>query len=214
MWELLTPIWKICLEEAWQACCEGCVPIGAVVSGPDGKILVRNRNRIGSTQALPGQITGNPLAHAEINALIALDYKTIDPHTCSLYTTCEPCPLCLGAFYMSGLRTLYYASRDTYAGSLNLIGKTPYLSRKPIRVTGPLDNLEPLLVALHVHYELEIQYPTVHLLLETWKQEMPGGVRLGEYIYANGIIEVLRRKLASAQEMIDCLEEIYQKEQA
>ena len=73
------------------------------------------------------------MAHAEVEALQKLDFDAIDPHSCALYTTTEPCPMCMGTFYMSGIRTLHYASREPYSGSTNLLGTTWYLSRKPIK---------------------------------------------------------------------------------
>jgi tRNA(Arg) A34 adenosine deaminase TadA len=126
--------WQACLEEAWLAYCAGCVPVGAVVTDAAGRVLAYGRNQIWDTQGEEGCLSGHPLAHAEINALIQLPKEGIDPHTCTLYTTMEPCPLCLGAFYMSGVRQLRYASRDPYAGSTDLLGATPYLRRKPVRV--------------------------------------------------------------------------------
>lgn len=47
----------------------------------------------------------------------------------------------MGAIYMSGLRQVAYAARDPYAGSTNLLGTMPYLSRKPIQVTPPQDQM-------------------------------------------------------------------------
>ena len=96
-------------------------------------------------------VCDNTLAHAELNALLALKADRQTRHAASLYTTTEPCPLCLGAFYMSGVRTLHYAAREPFAGSTNLLGTTPYLSRKPIKVYGPADpDLEALVTALAV----------------------------------------------------------------
>ena len=43
---------------------------------------------------------------------------------CIVYTTTEPCPLCMGALYMSGVRGLRFTSRDPWAGSANLLGTT------------------------------------------------------------------------------------------
>ena len=133
----LTPPWQACLEEAWSAYCAGCVPVGAVEADDAGLVISRGRNRIWEHQGEANTLYGYALAHAEINALACLPADGKDRHSLSLYTTLEPCPLCMGALYMSGLRQLHFAARDAYAGSADMLGATPYLSRKPIRVFSP-----------------------------------------------------------------------------
>lgn len=155
MWDTLTPPWQAALEMAWEAYGVGTIPIGAVVTDCNENIVARGRNRILETSAPDGQIWGNMLAHAELNALLGLNLDQESRHAAALYTTMEPCPLCMGAFYMSSVRTLYYAARDLYAGSTNLIGTTPYLSFKPIRVVPPFDPaLEIGLMALMLETDI------------------------------------------------------------
>ena len=88
------------LSSAWQAYCAGTVPIGAVVTDASGQILSRGRNRIFEMQGEDSYLYGQTLAHAEINALITLDVGRAERHGCILYTTVEPCPLCMGAFFI------------------------------------------------------------------------------------------------------------------
>lgn len=157
MWENLSPQWQAALEMAWEAYCSGTIPIGAVIADAEGNIYARGRNRILDTSAPDNQVCANELAHAELNALLALklDYDECKAKGVALYTTMEPCPLCMGAVYMSDVKTLHYAAHDPWAGSTNLLGTTPYLSRKPIKVFEPNDTvLEDILVALLTEYEL------------------------------------------------------------
>lgn len=91
------------------------------VTDAAGHILSRGRNRVPAGNSLEKSVNHNDLSNAELNALLALDSRRIDRRSCVLYTTTEPCPLCLGAFYMSGLRNLHYASRDPYAGNRRLL---------------------------------------------------------------------------------------------
>jgi tRNA(Arg) A34 adenosine deaminase TadA len=185
MWETLSPAWQACLEEAWAAYCAGSVPIGAVVTDASGQILARGRNH--ANDSGPAPVHGHTLAHAEVNALLALDNQHAEPHTCILYTSCEPCPLCLGALYMSGLRELRYASRDPFAGSVNLLGTTPYLSRKPIRVFGPeRADLETILGGLHTEFVLRDSGESYRHVLDAWAAVAPEGVRLGEQMFRDG----------------------------
>ncbi|MDW7696007.1 nucleoside deaminase [Flammeovirgaceae bacterium SG7u.111] len=77
-------------------------PFGAVVV-KDGKIIGRGNNKVTSTH--------DPTAHAEVmairNACQTLgDFQLTDA---VIYTSCEPCPMCLGAIYWSRLEKIYYA---------------------------------------------------------------------------------------------------------
>ena len=190
MWADLCMPWQACLEEAWAAYCSGSIPIGSVVIDGEGKILSLGRNRIWNSAVPlpPGQVCHTELAHAELNALLALGIDQGDRRAWALYTTTEPCPLCLGAFYMSGIRTLHYASRDPWAGSTNLLGTTPYLSRKTIQVTGPQGNpqLEAIIVALFVEWELYLLRERLSVVREALQVIIPQGVRLGTELYHSG----------------------------
>ncbi len=155
MWETLSFPWQAALEMAWEAYCAGTVPIGAVVADTNGNIVSRGRNRIREKVAPNGQVCNNELAHAELNALLSLKLSYEESRNSALYTTMEPCPLCMGALYMSDVKTVHFAARDPWAGSTNLLGTTPYLSRKPFKVFE-LQNivLENCLVALLTEFEL------------------------------------------------------------
>jgi len=198
MWHELALPWQICLSLAWEAYCDGCIPIGAVVTGPDGEIISRGRNRIYENKKPEGHTNGQVLAHAEMEALYALDYDAIDPHACCLYTTTEPCPMCMGTFYMSGLRTLHYASREAFAGSVNMLGTTWYMSRKPIKVIHPENNfLEEFIIALFVEQDSHLHRGSLPegIFFDRWRQAIPGGVELGLVLSESGI---LRRHHAEA----------------
>lgn len=78
-------------------------PFGAVVV-KDGKIVARGYN----------QVTANndPTAHGEIVAIrqACQTLQTVELTGCELYTSCEPCPMCLGAIYWASLKRVYYAN--------------------------------------------------------------------------------------------------------
>jgi tRNA(Arg) A34 adenosine deaminase TadA len=185
MWIDLAAPWQACLEEAWVACLAGSMPIGAVVVDEHGKILSRGRNHRRDDLAEKGEICGNHLAHAEINALLKVaDLDKATAHKSALYTTLQPCPLCFSAFYMSGLRELRYAARDAYGGSDDLLGKTPYLSLKPIHVVPPQDEeLERMIAALFIADTLaDINYQP-GLVMEEERKILPIAVEFGEFLY-------------------------------
>jgi tRNA(adenine34) deaminase len=194
MWTSLPAPWQACLEEAWTAYCTGSIPIGAAVTDGEGKILSRGRNRIWDTNVPPGQVGQTELAHAELNALLALGVDQGDRRSWGLYTTTEPCPLCMGAFYMSGIRTLHYACRDPWAGSTNLLGTTSYLSRKAIQVTGPENQrLEAVIVALFVEWELHLYRERLSVVRDALQIIVPQGVSLGTELYRSGELRQMAR---------------------
>ncbi len=78
-------------------------PFGAVVV-KDGKIVGIGRNRVTEDN--------DPTAHAEIVAIrdAAKKLDTFDLSGCQIYSSCEPCPMCLGAIYWARFDKLYYAA--------------------------------------------------------------------------------------------------------
>jgi len=86
-------------------------PFGAVVVR-DGLIVSEGQNRVTSTN--------DPTAHAEVEALRAAGRAlgTFDLSGCELYTSCEPCPMCLAAAYWSRVEAIVYAgTRDDAAAA-------------------------------------------------------------------------------------------------
>jgi guanine deaminase len=77
-------------------------PFGCVIVR-NGEIIAEGNNRV--------TITNDPTAHAEIVAIRRACKKLGDFQLqgCDIYTSCEPCPMCLGAIYWSRADHLYYA---------------------------------------------------------------------------------------------------------
>lgn len=84
-----------------RANCGG--PFGAVVVR-HGKIVARGWNQVTSAN--------DPTAHAEVTAIRAAcrKLKTFQLNDCELYTSCEPCPMCLAAIYWARFKKVYYAN--------------------------------------------------------------------------------------------------------
>src|SRR5215218_9732192 len=100
------------IRSVWEELSE--LPIGAVVTDAYGHVLSRGRNRIHERSGPSGAVFDHKLAHAELNALLSLDHREYDPRACVLWTTTEPCPLCVGAARMSEVGGLRYASREPW----------------------------------------------------------------------------------------------------
>ncbi len=77
-------------------------PFAALVV-KDGEIVARGTNLVTSSQ--------DPTAHAEVVAIrrACRSLNTFQLDDCDLYTSCEPCPMCLGAIYWARLHRVFYA---------------------------------------------------------------------------------------------------------
>lgn len=88
--------------------------------GPFGAIVVKNGEII--AEAANSVTNDNdPTAHAEVNAIrkASKTLETFDLSDCEIYTSCEPCPMCLGAIYWSGIKTVYYGNHKKDAAHIN-----------------------------------------------------------------------------------------------
>jgi guanine deaminase len=88
--------------------------------GPYGAIIVKDKRLIAASG---NKVTSSldPTAHAEIAAirLACIQLNDFQLHDCILYTSCEPCPMCLGAIYWARLAKVYYACSRFDAAAAN-----------------------------------------------------------------------------------------------
>lgn len=87
--------------------------------GPFGACIVKN-DEIISVAGNEVLKNNDPTAHAEINAirLACQRLKTYDLSDCVLYTTCYPCPMCLGAIIWSNIKEVYYGNTPEDADAI------------------------------------------------------------------------------------------------
>jgi tRNA(Arg) A34 adenosine deaminase TadA len=106
----------------------------------EGEIIATGTNRVTSDN--------DPTAHAEMVAIRRACAKLgrFHLHGCDLYTSCEPCPMCLGAIYWAHLDRIYYANTRDDAAQIGFDDALIYKE-----LNAPLDNR---------------QIPTVQLLAE------------------------------------------------
>lgn len=79
--------------------------------GPFAAVIVRN-HAILAEGANSVTATNDPTAHAEVVAIrsACVSLKSFELTDCGIYTTCEPCPMCLGAIYWARIARVYYGS--------------------------------------------------------------------------------------------------------
>ena len=87
--------------------------------GPFGAVVVRNGRVVGRGW---NQVTSSndPTAHAEMVAIrdACRRLKTFQLDDCELYTSCEPCPMCLSAMYWARLKKVYYGNTREDAAAI------------------------------------------------------------------------------------------------
>jgi len=88
--------------------------------GPFGAVIVKN-GEIVATGVNRVTDSCDPTAHAEISAIRAASKKlnTFNLSGCDIYTSCEPCPMCLGAIYWAHLDKMYYANTKDDAKNID-----------------------------------------------------------------------------------------------
>ncbi len=87
-------------------------PFGAVIV-KDGEIIATGCNRVTANN--------DPTAHAEVSAIRSACSKlgTFQLDGCTIYSSCEPCPMCLSAIYWAGISRLCYANTKKDAAEIN-----------------------------------------------------------------------------------------------
>ncbi len=106
-------------------------PFGAVVAR-DGRLVASAHNEVIRAK--------DPTSHAEIVAIrrAAAKLKTFNLSECEIYSTCEPCPMCLGAIYWAGIRKVYYGCSRRDAARIGFRDELIYdllrgIRRRPLR---------------------------------------------------------------------------------
>lgn len=186
MFKDLSPIWQETFAEAWTAFCEGTIPIGAIITDKDGNVLSRGRNSIYNSQVL------NPkMQHAEMNCLANLDtHKYPDVREYFLYTTMEPCPMCMGTLTMSNIRHVRYAARDDFGGAAHIAFNDRYVSKKKIDIEYANNGMEAVMLTMQVCFDFRRRNAVVsNGVLEVFKNRRPEAFTAAVNLFTRGDIE-------------------------
>ena len=111
-------------------------PFGAVIV-KDGQVVATGANRVTANN--------DPTAHAEVSAIRVACTKlgTFDLSGCVIYTSCEPCPMCLGAIYWAHIDKIYYGANQYDAAKIDFDDSFIYreLELKPEARQKPVENI-------------------------------------------------------------------------
>ena len=131
------------IELSIESVRNGGGPFGAVIARK-GEIIAEGSNGV--------TIYNDPTAHAEVTAIRKACEKlgTFDLTGCEIYTSCEPCPMCLGAIYWAHLDKVYYANDRKDAADIGFdddfiyqeIEVKPQYRKKPSEILMREEGLE------------------------------------------------------------------------
>ena len=202
---LPTP-WQTAFEQAWAAYLQGSYPIGACVIDESGHVLAQGRNRLGEERKVDGVISGHRLGHAEVNALLALPEMPAGSHkTLTLFTTVEPCPMCLGAALMAQVGHLAYAASDLWAGHSEALTKTFYPSQRPLTVSRAPAELGRACMLWQITFHLDRGLPGDHGFFAVHRAAEPELFAAAERLHLSGALADLKRQRASPAQGLERL---------
>lgn len=127
------------IELSQENITNGGGPFGAIIATKAGEIIATGVNRVTASC--------DPTAHAEVSAIRAAATRlgTFNLSGHEIYTSCEPCPMCLGAIYWARLDKMYYGNSKTDAKDIGFDDSFIYdeLELKPADRRLPSEILLP-----------------------------------------------------------------------
>ena len=136
-WDALDEVTRRALELAWEAVVTGNIGVGAVAVDAAGRIVAASRNRVRDSAAPPGEVAGSTVAHAELNVLARLPFRSQQNFT--IVTTLQPCLQCSAAIRMGPVAAVRVVGADVlWDGCADFTVLNAWLARRPpVPVEGP-----------------------------------------------------------------------------
>lgn len=119
-----------------ESVANGGGPFGAVIV-KDGEIIAATSNRV--------TLDNDPTAHAEVNCIRMACKRlgTFDLSGCTIYTSCEPCPMCLGAIYWARIDRIFYGNNRQDAADIGFDDDFIYQE-----LARPMDNRSTPIISI------------------------------------------------------------------
>ncbi|MBQ8790085.1 MAG: nucleoside deaminase [Ruminiclostridium sp.] len=199
MWSDLSYEWQTAFSEAWTAFKNGSTPIGAALFDGNGNLVTSNRNRAGEKGTL-----NKRTSHAEANILHGIDTSVYDLHDMILYSTMEPCPMCMGTCVMAGIRTLRFAARDPYCGFTYLKDTEPYFKTKNLDYSFTNDEMELVQLTIQGYRELRyMEQGASDKVYKTFYELVPKIKELTETLYKEKTLDKFAKEDKPFSEVYD-----------
>ena len=179
MWCDLTKEWQRAFEEAWISFKGGSIPIGAIITDQDGNVLMTGRNESGE-----GRYPNHRVAHAEASCVRNLDiekYPNLSEY--HLYTTMEPCPMCMGTLVMGGIRKVHVAAKDRYCGALHYVEDDPYIKGKGMQIYLEEGEMEAVQLTQQTYHGLCNDNGQLNKVTKAFQQDCPKATLLAQKLY-------------------------------
>jgi len=135
------------LLEAIEAHRQGQNPMGCVIADQNGHIIARGRNRVDELK--------DPTAHAEMMAIrsVVPQMSGDSARGWTLYSTLEPCPMCMGTIVMCHIGTVVWAAPDRRIRTHELLSASAYMrTRRLVTMMCPYSDLKRECSELHDAY--------------------------------------------------------------
>lgn len=191
--------WQKVFELGWESYREGNLPIGAVIVDQNGEVLSSGRNRYIVSKRFPNC----KVDHAETECIQELDInKYPDLKSYTLYTSMEPCPMCIGTIIMSNLKKVKVAAHDAWAGAADICIQNSYAQKKRVEVEFADDILANVQIALQGSVELRIN-GTDSEVYKSFMEMYPLGAAAAYKIHSEKLLA--DKPELSAEEAFNCM---------
>lgn len=169
-WNNLEKEWKVIFELSWRSFCEGNLPIAAIITDTEGNILSQGRNHYNTS----GRFLNPRVDHAETECVQLLDIRKYpNVHDYILYTSLEPCPMCMGTIIMGNIKKVRIAARDSWAGATNLCDQSEYMRGRRMDIQFVEHKYGNIHMTLQCYTELRYRNKDNPVLLK-FKNDYPG----------------------------------------
>lgn len=201
MWNELSEQWQTVFEEAWEAFRSGSIPIGAALFDKDGNLILSDRNRSREADTVNREIS-----HAEANVLRRLDTDRYNSGELVLYTSMEPCPMCMGMILMGHIREVHYAAADRYCGMVHLTGTDDYYKSKNLKCIREGGGMELFQLTIQSYNELKmIDNGASDKVIRMFTETNSTAVGKAKRLYEDKTLDRLAEAGASCSEVYDLI---------
>ena len=199
MWKDNSKQWQIVFEEAWKAFGCGSIPIGAALFDKNGDLIISDRNRSREADTVNREIS-----HAEANVLRRLDTDRYNSGELVLYTSMEPCPMCMGMILMGHIREIHYAAADSYCGMVHLTDTDAYYKGKHMRCIREGGEKELFQLTIQSYNELKfIDNGASDKVIRMFAETSSTAVDIAKKLYEDKMLDRLVKEGASCGEAYD-----------
>ena len=201
MWKDISKQWQTAFCEAWKAFGLGSTPIGAALFDKNGDLVLSDRNR-----SCEAKTVNTEISHAEANALRRLDTRMFRSRELILYTSMEPCPMCMGMILMGHIKKVHFAAYDDYCGMVHLTIEDPYYITKNVECIHKGGDAELFQLTIQSYYELRhLERGGSDKVINKFRSTRKVAVELAEQLYKDKKLDKLSKSGASCGDVYDMI---------